>query len=247
MMTHSRSGCACVPGRSAFTLLEVTVLLVVLSVLIAVMVPASLKVLAAQRVSATRTEMTSIFEGITGHPERGHAGFLGDMGRVPLHLSELVSAGDLSLYTTATTYQVGMGWNGPYVMKSLRDLTSDAFGRSYEFNKDGDGKIRSAGSDGRLGTSDDIVYPPVGFRSHGSVRIELGRAGDFLVRLYYSNSGVEAYVEASEAPYVFENVHRGPHGVEILTVSEDDEETKETVGQAMIVLADQAGSFTVDF
>lgn len=232
---------------TAFTLLEVTVMLVVLSVLGTLLVPASLKLMAARKVSGTQDEMREIFSAMTGIDSRSSFGFLGDVGHLPADLSELVTAEDYPLSTTDTAYQVRIGWNGPYAMKSMQDVTTDAFGRVYRFNVDDDSKLRSAGPDGQFGTDDDIVYPPTDFSPYGSVRIELDCSDkteeDYTVRLYYSDSGEEKYTEASSAPYLFEDVHRGPHAVEVLSSGGD---TAEVLASELVVLDNQTGLFRID-
>jgi len=234
-------------GRiGAFTLLEVTVMLVVLSVLGTLLVPASLKLIATQKVSSTQDEMGELFDAMTGHGSSSSFGFLGDLGRLPVHLSELVSSGDCSLSTTDTAYQVRMGWDGPYIMKSVEDVTTDAFGRGYRFDENDEGKIWSAGPDGRFETDDDIIYPPADYRPYGSVRIEIDsdpeeEAPDYTVRLYYSDCGEEKHLEATVAPYLFEDAHRGPHAVEVL-----DADGGEVLASELIVLESHTGLFRIE-
>ena len=232
-------------GRSLpFTLLEVTILLVVLSVMIALMVPASIKIITAQKVSSTKREMENVFKSMTGNADRNTYGFVGDLGRLPNSLAELVESQGNALYNTQTTYQVGMGWNGPYTMKSVEDITTDGFGRTYRFNPNGEGRIVSAGVDGQFGTGDDLPYPPTAYRPYGSVRIELPTSADHHVRLYYSDDGREQYVQAEEAPFLFDDIPFGPHAIEVLITK--DEETI-PVAEALIVLTGRSGVFHVKF
>jgi len=229
---------------SPFTLLEVTILLVVLSVLIGLTVPASIKIITAQKVSSTKREMQNVFKSIAGNADRNTYGFVGDLGRLPNSLAELVQSQGNALYSTQTTYQVGMGWNGPYAMKSVEDITTDGFGRTYRFNPNGEGRIVSAGVDGQFGTGDDLAYPPTAYSPYGSVRIELPTSADRQVRLYYSDDGREKHVQADEAPFLFENIPFGPHAVEVLITS--DEETTQ-IAEALIVLTGRSGVFHVTF
>jgi len=227
-----------------FSLLEVVLLLLVISLLAGSLAPLSLKLIAARKAEATRREMERILRAITGDPDQGYWGFIGDLGRMPVALSELVEAGPYPLYHTDTTYRVGMGWNGPYFNGTKEDVTNDAFGRPYAFGPETGGQIRSAGADGQFGTGDDIVLPQKGMKASGVVRIELPEKGDFLVRLYYSDGGIEKYMESAEAPFVFQDVHRGPHAVEVLRRGEKG---WELLTRTMVILSGPQGIFMVRF
>ncbi|MBT3378693.1 MAG: hypothetical protein HN742_40030 [Lentisphaerae bacterium] len=227
-----------------FTLIEVTILLAVLAVMIGLTVPASIKIITAQKMNSTKREMENIFGSIMGNPDRNNYGFVGDMGRLPDSLSELVRAEGNVLYSTQTAYQVGMGWNGPYTMKSIDDIITDGFGRPYRFNPNDEGRLVSAGADGQFGTGDDVAYPPTAYRPYGAVRIELTASAEYHVRLYYSENGREQYVQADEAPFLFENIPVGPHAVEVLLASDDG---ADPVAEALIVLTGRSGVFNITF
>jgi len=228
--------------KRRISMLEITIMLLVMSVLLAVVVPTSIKLVTSQRISGTKAEMETIFGAMIGAPERSNYGFVGDLGRLPASLDDLLAAGTYPLSTTKTTYGVSMGWNGPYIQKSPEDLARDAFGRRYRFDPEDRAQIVSAGSDGVFDTSDDIVYPPNEIDVYGTVRIEIPQSGDFIVRLYYTDSGKESFAESRQAPYIFENVHWGPHAVEVLVVTDAD---PLLVARKLVVLTDKTGIFSI--
>ena len=238
-MTRSKTD-----GNRAFSILELIALLLVLSILAAAVVPLVLRPITARRKRSTLREMEAIRGAIVGNPSEGHYGFIGDLGRLPDELSQLVDRGPYPLYHNDTAYKVGMGWNGPYLQAEQDDLLNDEFGTPYEFGRKAPGQIRSAGPDALIDTDDDIVYPPAGIDPLGTVRIELSGKGDYTVRLYYSNGGTEKFLEALEAPYIFEDVHTGPHATEVFRRVGDE---LELATQTMIILSGAQGIFKVEF
>ena len=229
---------------AAITLMEVVVLLVVLAIVVTALVPSAMKISATRKTNATREEMEIIHRGVVGDPRAGHFGFLGDLGRLPASLDELVEAGDAPLHTMNTAGKVGMGWNGPYVQKTKPDVLSDSFGRLYAFGRNKPGQIQSAGPDGKLDTDDDLFFPPTEAKYYGVVRAEMAAAGEHVVRLYYSSGGVQRYIQAEKHPFVFENIHLGLHAVEVY--QESDKGLK-LVRQRVIALADRSGLFMLDY
>lgn len=207
-------------ARQHMTLLEIAVMLVVLAVLAAAIVPATLKIIAAQRMTETKEEMKELYDAIVGDPDRNNYGFVGDLGELPASLENLVEAGSYPTYTTDGTYGVGMGWNGPYLLKSADDVMTDAFGQLYEFDPSARAQISSAGPDRTHGTSDDLLYPPSEISPYGTIRIELANTENYAVSLYYSDAGHEKVLTATTAPYLFESIHFGPHAVEVLLKQE---------------------------
>jgi len=229
--------------RCGFTILEVIIAAVVLAILVVALAPATLKMAAAKKTEATRQELREIHRAIVGSPRHGHYGFLGDLGRLPDRPEALVEAGPFPPYTLDTVGRIGVGWNGPYLQRSKVDAATDAFGNAYKISRKKEGQAESPGPDGVFDTDDDLVFPPEGFRATGSVRIELIKGGDYLVRLYYADGGVQKYIETDTTPYLFENVHRGPHTVEVWNMAVDP---PLLVGQTVIVLVDASGLFMID-
>ena len=229
---------------AGMTLVEVVVLLVVIALAVTALAPAVLRLAAARKTNSTRDEMALLHRAIVGNPKEGNYGFLGDLGQLPASLADLVEAGAYPLHTMTTAAKVGIGWNGPYTMRTKEDALSDAFGRPYVYGGKEPGQIQSAGPDGQMDTNDDLFYPAKGLDHLGTVRIELIKAGAYAVRLYYSDGGVQKSLLAETQPYIFKNVHRGVHAVEILTKT-DEELT--LAHQTVIVLSGKTGVYMVDF
>jgi type II secretory pathway pseudopilin PulG len=219
---------------AGFTLIEITVILAVLAILAVAITPMVLQQLVDAKVEATRQEAKALHEAMLGAAGPGGAfGFFGDMGRWPAAFEELLRpAPGTPLFTTATFRNVGMGWKGPYINAgaSGEDVLADAFGRP--FRGASAGQVRSAGPDGLFETADDIVYPPAPPNPGGRLLVTVKRMAaedssytldpaGYTVRLYYSNGGREAFLDAPAAPFVFENVPQGIHAIVVLRMKND--------------------------
>ncbi|MFQ5827571.1 MAG: prepilin-type N-terminal cleavage/methylation domain-containing protein [Candidatus Methylomirabilia bacterium] len=159
--------------RHGFTLIEIVIGLAVVAILAALITPLAFQAFQSSNEEATRTEIEEIFRAIVGNPERGKFGYLGDMGRLPTTLSELLVQGNQPAFHTADGTNehvggVGTGWRGPYLLGQFdpNELFVDAWGRPYSYTADPTqgqtnqaGQIISAGPDGALGTGDDIEFP----------------------------------------------------------------------------------------
>ena len=201
---------------AGFSLMETIALLIILTIAVTALAPAMYRIVAGRKAKDTREHMEAIYKGIVGVPDEGYFGFVGDLGQLPAKLEELLDAGDLPAQSLDTVGKVGVGWDGPYVTLTRQDTLTDAWGNAYDLGAKFPGQVRSAGPDGEMDTDDDIVHPSQGPKYYGTLRIELMNDGDFIVRLYYSQGGKQAYVDATEAPYVFEKVHYGSHPVQVL-------------------------------
>ncbi len=234
-----------IPQLKNFSLLETVVLLAIVAVVVAAMVPGTIKFVTTKKISDAKQEMEMIFKSITGDPERNTYGFLGDLGIFPKEMTDLIQPNLYPLYHTDTFYELGMGWNGPYIIKTASDVRMDPFGREYRLQeKEGRFRIESAGPDREYDTRDDLVYPALPFEAYGTARLELNRSGDYLVRLYYSDAGEERFLQTDRAPYLFKGLHRGPHAVEILVPTGDE---YLTVARTLIILTEQSGIFQIEF
>ena len=219
---------------AGFTLIEITVILAVLAILAFAITPMVLQQLVDAKVEATRQEAKALHEAMLGTAGPGGAfGFFGDMGRWPAAFEELLRPAPATpLFTTATFRNVGMGWKGPYINAGASgdDVLADAFGRPYRGASAG--QVRSAGPDGLFETADDIVYPPAPPNPGGRLLVTVKRMAaedssytldpaGYTVRLYYSNSGREAFLDDPAAPFVFENVPQGIHAIVVLRMKND--------------------------
>ncbi len=177
-------------GRRGFTLVEVIVILAVLSILVAFAVPAALRIFQVTAEEGTRDEMLNLKEAMIGNPDklrgnvRSEFAFLGDIGRLPANLDEILAKGALPAFAFDGAKQAGAGWSGPYITGSFageepEDFKNDQLGNAYLYsdvdftNGNGelaDGKITSAGADGTFGTADDIVIEILKNKTEGTVR-----------------------------------------------------------------------------
>lgn len=218
------------PSRTAgFTLIEVTIILAVLAILATAITPMLLQQIVDAKMETTRRETKALAEAILGRPDvPGSFGFYGDMGRYPAGLQELVKPNPGTPYFSTQGFRsVGMGWKGPYINTgdTQKDAFIDGFGRDYRLTNIG--QIRSAGSNGIFDDEDDIVYPPNPPVPFGRVlvtvkRLEAGTAAHtldpvgYVVRIYFAQNGVEAYLDDAIAPFVFDRVPQGVHAIALL-------------------------------
>ena len=107
-------------NQRGFTLLELVVVIAVIGILSAAVAPAVIQRVLDQRIESTRTEARTLYEAAVGAPSENRFGFLGDIGRLPASLQELVAPGSLPSFSTNTTRGIGMGWRGPYVKPERR-------------------------------------------------------------------------------------------------------------------------------
>ena len=149
---------------SGFTLLEMVTALAVAGALAAMIGIVVARALQSSRETQTQEQARQVYSAIVGDPARGSFGYLGDMGRLPATLSELVTIGaQTAFHTTSHEGTIGYGWRGPYLTSPLTstDLFTDAWGQALSYTNSGGtaGQIISAGPDGTLSNADDISYP----------------------------------------------------------------------------------------
>jgi general secretion pathway protein G len=231
------------PRRShGFTLLELVVVITVIGILVAAVAPSVMQRMVDDRVLGTRAEAEAILEAMVGDTATNSFGFVGDIGRLPVSLTELTVIGSLPAYTTATTRNIGMGWRGPYINAgtSANDYLTDAFGRAYTFAA---GQVRSAGVDGVANNADDIVYPPAPPGVTGDVTVTVKTIQGsktivdptgYRVDLYFSNGGGQASLSDAAGPYSFTGVPMGFHAV--LVVKTSNPQAGTVVAQDTIVV-----------
>jgi len=235
--------------RRGFTLLEMSIALAVIAILAAVATPMILQRILEARRSATEEEARVLYEAMVGRDaDPGSFGFVGDIGRLPDSFEQLAQPMGLPAYTTQTVRGVGMGWNGPYINTggSPTDFLSDAFGRPYTGASTG--QVRSAGQDGIVGNTDDIVYPGAPPVIRGRVHVTVKTLDNkrtvndpdgYVVDLYYSAGGVQEVVRDSTPPFRFDNVPMGLHAIQVVSTGAGTVVAQETVslrrGAAVVV------------
>ncbi|NDD90850.1 hypothetical protein EBZ37_02020 [bacterium] len=146
-----------------FTLIDFLMVVTILSAL-AVIVPAvSLPSIQEQRVERTRAQLLRIRQAIVGDPElkvrglRTDFGFLGDLGRLPVSITELLSApAGVGARVQDGSARFSYGWNGPYLdtSDSAMDWTKDAWGNAIQYsvgNVNTATTMTSLGADGAVG------------------------------------------------------------------------------------------------
>lgn len=201
-----------------FTILEIVVVLAVMAALAAFLAPSAFQAIQASRESATSDHLRRVFLAIVGDPTRGSYGYLGDMGRLPATLDELVTQGGQLAYHTAdggTEHKggVGTGWRGPYLAggEAASDLFDDPWGLPLSYTNLGNtaGQVVSGGPDGRISTAgDNITYPvQVPILTTGTIIVtvvvnEIPQPGGLTVRVYSTSNGEQgaAVVQATTTP-----------------------------------------------
>ncbi|MCB7128695.1 MAG: prepilin-type N-terminal cleavage/methylation domain-containing protein [Candidatus Brocadiales bacterium] len=223
-----------VSNRSAFTLLEIVVVLAIVALLAGTLIPLSFQFMDARREKATRQEIETIFEGIFGNPEKGSFGYVGDIGALPGSLDDLLTKpGGVSDFAHHTN-DVGYGWRGPYIDTVYSDI-KDGWGNAYDLGVVKTGQIRSAGPGGDFSTTDDnIVFPFVDAAS-GAVETDgtllvtafvndIPNPSGTTVTVYFATNGTEDVTPLSDSTpsdgFKF-STHQGIHAVKVTHVSSD--------------------------
>jgi len=149
-------------SQSGFTLIELVMVIIILSILSAIAVPKVTNIIEVSRDKATRGEMTELKKAIMGDPSAVAGGtlvdkgFNGDIGKLPDPFSELITQGSLPNWNRYTQ----TGWNGPYISEDGSDnWKKDAWDNEYIINSytAGDTSLVSNGPDGAFGGGDDLI------------------------------------------------------------------------------------------
>jgi type II secretory pathway pseudopilin PulG len=169
-------------GARGLSLLEVVVVMGVIASFVAFLGPTVAGMVAGDNERKTQQQVEQVWRAIYGEPANGNFGYLGDMGRLPTTLTELVEQGQgqgtqLAWHTSDAGVEhvgrVGTGWRGPYLKDffGTTDLLSDAWGRPLTFSN---GQITSSGPDGQLSTTgDNIVFPAHAPPTSGTVFVSV--------------------------------------------------------------------------
>jgi len=230
-------------NRKGFTLVEVIVILVVLSILAAIAVPVALKIFERTADDATREEMANLKKAIIGDPQklqssfRSDFGFIGDIGCLPTDLRRVYTNDSPPLpsslpapYVFDSTKQAGAGWNGPYITGAaqgdeLDEFTKDQWGNNYTYTATGacplTATLTSSGASTSL-TSDDITVTIASNETTATVRGTVKDTGGNLleavpVEFYSAVSGTLSTAGPVNTDvngnYSFTSVPFGPRGI----------------------------------
>jgi len=126
-------------GVSAFTLVELTMVLVIVALIAAAAIPRVGLMIESSKKAATLEEMQEIKRAIVGDPavtsggQLVNVGYEGDVGSPPPDLlglsSKPVGVSDYDRFTRR-------GWNGPYIDPDNLDYLTDAWGATYQYDPD---------------------------------------------------------------------------------------------------------------
>jgi len=211
--------------QRGITMLEVTLLLGALVILSAAVAPAVLRTVDELNANNVLEEMEALHLSMVGDSTAGTFGYVGELGRFPYFMDELVLQLDAPLFVRSELSGVGYGWNGPYVVRGrdANDFRVDPWGNEYDIGEVGPGQLRSAGPNGIFDDEDDVVYPPYAVDLYGSLVVVVkGHSGDVImndpdgcvVTLQYSESGEASTVFDDVPPFSFEVIHRGLHEIQ---------------------------------
>lgn len=165
---------------AGFSLIEIVVVLAIFAALVGALVPLGHQVQTAADERETRRKLENIKRAMIGQGpgeptfEARDFAFLGDIGRVPDSLPELVKKADLPTHSVNSNRRLGAGWRGPYLWPGFdgdtANLSRDEFGRPLQYRTSfGSGSdtvisgdtvvalLRSRGADGALETDDDLT------------------------------------------------------------------------------------------
>lgn len=220
--------------------MEVILTLAAIAMAVAFIAPGLAGLIQGDNESATKQQAERIYRAIFGNPARGEFGYLGDMGRLPATLSDLVEQGSQAAFHTANGATenvggVGMGWRGPYLQSlfSTADLLKDPWGQPFSYTGSGPtaGQVISGGPDGQVSTAgDNITFPINPPPATGTVFVtvvvnNIPNPLGATAKLYYPVNGAQTVTPTqkyqpvpSNQPqtfdgFAFDQLPAGPHGL----------------------------------
>ncbi len=202
-----------------FSLIEIIVAIAIMSILAAALVPVAYNQIEQARYKRLLQDMQSIYEAAMGKPQENYFGFVGDVGRLPDSIPQLISG----------TGQ-GAAWNGPYLSGASLNV-KDPYGKAYVFDKNPI-RVRSWGADrtNNNGTGDDVFYPANSVATFkGGLEVQVNINGRLITNaateqvtadLSYANNGAPAVMNlnfnTTDMVFRADSVHQGVH---VLTVN----------------------------
>ena len=211
-------------SRVGFSLIEIMVVLVLISLAVGALAPPALRQITAAKEKSTRERMERALRGLIGDAEVGDYGYLGDTGVLPSALADLNARGAQAAWSVDPTFGIGAGYRGPYAPE-LGDGFVDAWSTAFQY-ADTAAQLTSAGADRQFGSADDIIVPslaPVitgnlsasvmGIPSGGGPPVALDQT-QVAVSVISATAGV--LVESSmsgNGPFTATNLGRGYHGL----------------------------------
>ncbi len=130
------------PSVAAFSLVEMTLVILLIALLSAVTIPYVRESSNANKYEATREKMEKMRESIIGTEavdnsgRRTQFGYVGDWGGLPSSLSDLTTA-KAPAWTMNTAQSIGSGWRGPYLENAYlgpEGVTKDKWGFTFVYN-----------------------------------------------------------------------------------------------------------------
>ena len=124
--------------------MEVIIMIAIIAVIMATGMKANQNVQFREKFENTIVEMQMLKRAIVGNSLlrtngiRNDFGYVGEMGRLPASLSELMTRGSQSVVIYNSTLHLSTGWSGPYLQETFTNYTSnpltDEFDNSYEWD-----------------------------------------------------------------------------------------------------------------
>ena len=193
---------------AGFTLIEVILVVLLIGILAGLAANLLTNTLDQARFDESQKKMTVLSNAMVGNPDlntngvRSDFGFVGDIGRLPTALTELVAQGALPAWDIAT----GVGWHGPYVPGDFAQnpdgYRTDGWGTLFTYAS-ATGVVTSLGSDGVAGGTGyaaDFSIPDLTAPTDQRVGTIMGRVTDLVGNPLASVAGATVNVSVTNNP-----------------------------------------------